>query len=366
MSSPLFIVLRQLSSRALLVAGWLLSLVPPPACGATQEPAAKTVDALAAYRLPDDPNELLRLDDEMKAYFEARIQRNALLDTKLDDITGAILGEDGLHFRYEADGVYSVGEAFRRRRGNCLTFSFLVVAVAREFGVPAKFNEVTVEPRWTRSGKIVIASRHINVLVETTGLSYELDVKLNGELPVSRRSACPVADARAFAGAYNGVGVNQLALGNCDNGLQLIEKATLVDPTYVGGWTNLGSAFAFVDRPERAQQCFQRALAMEPKSLAAMSGLASIYRKTGRISEAKKLERMVIRFRERNPYYLLSLARDELAKGKFDAARGYLKRALNLKDNEAELYQLMAEVARGQGHEKEAKRWLEKSKKINS
>ncbi|MFT3867422.1 MAG: transglutaminase domain-containing protein [Nibricoccus sp.] len=366
MSFARFLVAWRIFSRTLLAGVWLLSLVVTPARGTTSEPTAETVDTVAAYRLPDDPNDLLRIDNEMKAFFEARIQRSASVDAKLDDIIDAIFGEKGLHFRYESDGVYSVGEAFRRRRGNCLTFSFLVVAVAREFGIPAKFNEVTVEPRWMRTGKIVIASRHINVIVEIKNTSYELDVKLDDELPVSRRSACPVTDIRAFAGAYNGVGVQQLALGNCDDGLKLIEKATFVDPTYVAGWTNLGNALVFVDRHERAQQCFQRALTIEPKSLAALSGLASVCRKTGRISEAKKLERMVIRYRERNPYYLLSLARDELAKGKFDTARSYLKRALNLKDNEVEFYQLMAEVARGQGHEKEAKRWLEKSKKVNS
>jgi predicted Zn-dependent protease len=104
-------------------------------------------------------------------------------------------------------------------------------------------------------------------------------------------------------------------------------------------------------------------LAENPGVQAALSGLATIHRKNGRIAQAEKLERTVLRYRERNPYYLLSVARDELSNGNYKSARGHLKRAINIKDDEPELYELMAAVAKGQGLDAEAKRWLEKSKR---
>jgi tetratricopeptide (TPR) repeat protein len=350
--------------HALLGVMLLLVIGLSDAFGATQD--VNNIVPNPDYRLPDDTKELLRIDNEMKVFFAARINRKSPIEAKLDEIVDAILGENGLHFGYEGDGVYDVREAFRRRRGNCLTYAMLVVAVAREFGLPAKFNEVLIRPRWDRSGGLILVSRHINVRIETGGNSYELDIKFNDDLRVSSSSAWVVDDARAFSGAYNNVGVYRMTVGDRAEALRLMEKATVIDPTYVPSWINLGCALAISGQLDRAQLCFERALAQEPNAPGAISGLASVHRKMGHIAEAEKLERAAIRYRERNPYYLLKVARSELANGNLASARRHLKRAINIKSDEPELYELMSEVARGQGLESEAKRWSERSKKGTS
>ena len=314
------------------------------------------------YRLPDNPRDLLRIDNEMKTYFSARIKRWSCLESQLDQIAEAILGENGLHFRYKVDGVYDVREAFRRRRGNCLTYSMLVVAVAREFRIPAEFNEVIIHPRWNRTGRLVLESRHINVRIQAPGGSYEIDLKQSENMRVSRGSARVVDDARAFAGAYNNVGVYRLAAGDYTDAMRLLELATKTDPTYASAWTNLGNAYFLAGDSGQARECYERALAEEPATPSAASALASLDRKDGRVAEAERLERTVLRYRERNPYYLLDVARDELANGKLEAARRHLKRAIHIKDDEPALYELMAEVARGQGLESEAQRWAARAK----
>jgi len=331
--------------------------------GAAKDAITETDVSISDYCLPDDPNELLKVDNEMKAFFAARIDRRASIETKLDEIADAILSEKGLNFRYERNGVYDVREAFRRRRGNCLTYSMLVVAIAREFRIEAKFNEVIIYPRWNRTGGLILVNGHINVRVETAGEAFEVDLKANNDLRVSRSSARVVNDARAFAGVYNNVGVYRLAAGDRMNALRLMEKSTVIDPSYASAWANLGTALMFLGQTDRAQKCYERALTNESGMPAALSGLATLYRKNERIAEAEKFERMVVRYRERNPYYLLSVARDELSSGDFKSARRHLRRAINIKDDEPELYELMAEVARGQGLDGEAKRWIERSKK---
>lgn len=354
--------LLRIFNRSLLSAMLVCAFGLSAARGADEVESTDGLVASPNYRLPDDHLELLRIDEEMKAFFAARIERSADLETQLDQIADAILGEKGLHFRYEVGGVYDVREAFRRRCGNCVTYSMLVVAIAREFRIPAEFNEVITHPRWDRIGGIILEIRHINVRVEAPGGAYEIDLKQNDNLRVSRSSARAVNDARAFAGAYNNVGVYRLAAGDRVGAQHLLELATTTDPTYAAAWTNLGSAHLLANEPDRARLCYERALAEEPATLAAASGLAALHRKFGRIAEAERLERAVIRYRERNPYYLLDVARDEITSGKLDAARRHLKRAIHIKDDEPALYELMAEVARGQGLESEARRWAEKSK----
>lgn len=319
------------------------------------EPAS--TPAAPSYRLPDDPREMLRLTPEMLAFFEARVHRRASLETRLDEICNAILGEHGLHFRYVADGVWDVRETFRRRAGNCVAYSMLVVAVARAYGIPAQFNEVEVDPRWSRIGSIVLESRHLNVRVESGDGGYELDLIMPDDLRASRRSATVVSDERAWASAYTNAGVYRLAVGDREAALALLERAATIDPTFSGAWTNLGCAHLLADEPELASQCFKRALANGPRTMSALSGLARIERRAGRIAEAERLERRVRRYRENNPYYLLAVARDELERGRPDAARRHLARAIWLKRDEPELYEVMIEVSRRLGAEREADRW---------
>lgn len=326
------------------------------AFGTTQDGDKPEVSPV--YHLPDNPDELLRINNEMMAFFSARIDRKASFLTKLDAIADAILGEQGLDFRYEVGGVYDVREAFRRRRGNCLTYSMLTVAVAREFGIRAKFNEVLSDPKWNRSGEIVLLCGHINVRVDKWPNSYELDLEMNEDLLASRRSARVVRDARAFAGVYSSAGVYRLAAGDRAEALLLLEKATTIDPSAVSVWTNLGRALANTGELNRAQTSYERALVNDPNELAALSGLAAIHRAKGNSAEAENLEWAETRYRESNPYYWLRAARGEMSEGNLKAARSHLKRAISIKKGEPEIYQLMAEVTLGLGKENEAKRWI--------
>ena len=332
-------------STLLAAALALLALGTPMALPAAEGSADSTcARATAEYRLPEDPCELLRLDDEMRAFFAARVHRKAARETRIDEIVAAILGEHGLHFRYETGGVYDVREAFRRRRGNCATYALLVVAIAREFRIPANFNEVSISPLWDRAGGIVLESRHLNVSVALADGIYEVDLKLQDNRREARTSTMVVHDARAFAGMFSNAGVYRLVAGDRAGALRLFELATVTDPSVASAWSNLGGAHALVGEPECARECYERALAAAPGMMAAMSGLAHLHRQAGRVAEAERLERRALRYREHNPYYLSAVAREEFAAGRLDEARHHLARAIRLKPDEPEFRGLMIEI----------------------
>lgn len=343
--------------RLLLTAAALaLAACPVPAANA-EPPAVAPANNAAAYQLPENTAELLRLDDTMRAYFAARVHPRAAIETMLDEIVSAILSEKGLHFTYEYNGIYDVREAFRRRRGNCVTFSMLVVAVAREYRIRASFNEVSVLSRWARTGDIVLEHRHINVWVPNTDGGYEIDLKMFADQSFRRSGTRTVSDARAFAALYSNAGVFRLTAGDAAGALHLLERATKVDPSAPAAWVNLANAHLIGGDDDAARACYERALALKPSTHSAISGLAYIHRSAGRLAEAERLERKAVRYRERNPYYLCSLAREELAAGRPADARRHLARAIDIKDDEPEFYLLMVDVARSLGHEREAKRW---------
>ncbi len=337
-----------LLSAAVLVLGTLLN---PPARAESSAPVPP------AYRLPAEPADLLRIDDEMRAFFAARVRRGGTLEERMDQVAAAILGERGLGFRYENDGIYDVREAFRRRRGNCVTYAMLVVAVAREFRIPAEFNEVPTRPRWSRDGGIVLESRHLNVRVDDGGRCYEIDLKMLESLRVPGATAHPATDARAFASAYSNAGARRMGAGDTAGALALFETAIRTDPTSAAAWSNLGATHLILGHPAEARAAFQQALQRDRATMSALSGLASLERREGRLAEAARLEARARSYRQRNPYYRYALAREELAAGRVDAARRQLARALTLKDDEPLFLELMAELAHRAGREREARRW---------
>ncbi len=338
-----------------------LALAPARAAAAGAAPPAESPAPAWEYRLPEDTAELLRLDDGMRAFFAARVGRNASVEKRLDQISAAILGEDGLHFRYDARGTYDVREAFRRRSGNCVTFSLLVVAVAREYRLPAQFNEVVVRRRWSRAGEFVLESRHLNVWVEIGTNGYEIDLQLRDDLRASRFYSQPVPDERAFAGLYGNDGIFRLAAGRAEEALRSLRRATEIDPSHSSAWVNLGNAYLFRGDHAAARDCFERGLALDSSAEAAVCGLAYIHRAAGRDAEAEPYERAAQRHRERNPYHLFARGREALAAGRAEEARRLLARAIRIKRDEPEFYTEMVSALRVLGRERDARRWARRA-----
>lgn len=360
---PPFPVLTRKPRRAPLVAVALLFALPFTSAGEpyrTEPHSVALAPGTDSYRLPEDPGELFRLDDEMRAFFAARVGRDASTEARLDAILAAIVGEDGLHFRYEEFGLYDVHEAFRRRRGNCLTLSALIVAVARTFRIPARFNDVPIRPSWNRVGRIVLEENHINVRIEAAGTLYEIDFDPRINRQVSSDRGRTISDQRASATLYSNAGVYRLIDDDHVGALRFLRLATQTDPSYAAGWTNLAGAHLLAHDPAGARHCYDRALAADPAHLAAIDGLARLSREAGDTARAEKLERKVSRYRERNPYYLLFLARGELATGNIHGAYQHLSRAVRIKDDDPEILAALVETSRRLGRTRESSRWSQR------
>lgn len=336
-------------------------LLAPLGCAQAGAPAPSApVPGLASadnYRVPDDWHDLLRVDEEMRRYFAGRVPRKGSDAAKVEAIVAAILNKDGLAFAYLGEGSFEPRETFRRRQGNCMAFSLLLVAVARDHRLDARFNEVQTRALWDRIGPIVAEMHHLNVVVRTdTGLVIVDLLPVPGSAG-AEIAANPVPDARAFAMFYGNNGVYLLGQGRSGEALRWLERATAIAPGFTRSWINLASAHSFLGDFVKAQACYERALREDPADLGALSGLAQLWRRAGQSDRAQQLEKRTERYRERNPYYLVELARRDLAAGDAAAAEKRLRRALSIKDDEPEFYELAIAAARQLGRTKAASRW---------
>ncbi len=87
--------------------------------------------------------EVMRVPDELRGEVLRRVvSPGGSRDDKLEHLTGYVFNDDGLTLKYDNEVTRTVAEVYRDRKANCLSFTLLFVAPAREAGLEAQVQEV--------------------------------------------------------------------------------------------------------------------------------------------------------------------------------------------------------------------------------
>ncbi len=286
----------------------------------------------------EDP---LRVSDEMKQFLETKIGHPCDSLDRLQELVQVVFRDNQLKFSY-APETRTAAETFRRRGGNCVSFTFLFIAMARQLGLDARFREVDIVPIWGQVGDLVSLSGHVNVAVYIGGKGYSVDlfpqinrIDLGGHV---------VSDDRAIAHFYSNKGVEQLASGNPKLAIAFLEKALRSDPTMACAWTNMGVALTHIGEFQKAESSHQKALQVEPGDLVAVSNLASLYERIGRTRDAERCQEKARRLQEKNPYYHFNLGLKCFMSGQYKEAVAQYRVALKLKPKEHYFHMALAKA----------------------
>ena len=348
----------QAAAGALLCTGLAATEVREP--DTPPEPAA-------AYQAPTDPSELLKVDEPMRTFFGERILVHRRPADRLRALLRAILKPEGMNFAYEFERTTDARETFRQRRGNCVSFSFLFVALAREFGLDASFQNANTPLKWDRYGNIVVSVRHMNVRVEIGQDVHLVDLQLNEIAGMTLADMPVVGDKRAFAQFYDNMGFFELLHGRRAEALQHMIVATTTDPMCAGAWANRAAMHAHFNHLAEARACYEHALQADPRDLFALEGYVGILQRLGSPEDlriAAKYERRAQTVRDRNPYYQQRLAERAQERGDWAAAEKLYRRAIALKDTEPEFYEQWGKALTQLGRTDAARRAAVKLEKL--
>ena len=283
----------------------------------------------------------LAVSEEMRQFLNANIDRKADSLQQLNTLVRLVFQQNALNFSYVSE-TRTASETFGKRGGNCVSFTFLFLAMARELGLDARYREVDIVPIWSKMGNMVSMSGHANALVYIAGQSYVVDLfpRLN-PLQVGGRI---VSDQRAVAHFLSNRAVEHLAQGRTPTAIQYFQKALECDPTASFVWANMGVAQSTAGNQIEAEGAYLRAIKENPGEMVAMSNLASLYERLGREHEAQAYATKVRKFKLRNPYYHFSLGLQAYDSGEYRASLEHLKTALKLKPAEHNFYLAMAKA----------------------
>lgn len=307
--------------------------------------------------------DVLVLDQEMLSFLDEHVGRKHSRKRKVNELLWAIMNESGARIDYDV-ATRTAQETFEARLGNCLSFTNLFVAMAREVGLKVSYQEVSIPPNWSVEGDTYVLSRHVNAIVDmgndaSTEVDFYIDdfqSSLDGKL---------ISDERALAYYYSNIGVEYLQRNEPLEALRYFRKALDSDRELAQVWSNLGVLFSKAGHFGYAEAAYVQALKYNPQELVAMSNLGQLYERQGQTELAAWYKERSDRHRMRNPYYRYHLARSAFLAEDYEAAIGHLRYSVRNQRDEGAFHMLMGLSYLQVGNESAARRWLKRAERVN-
>jgi len=320
-----------------------------PLTGTTDVPELDDVDVMA-------------LDEDMLTFLGEHVNRDHGYYLKLHELIYAIISEGSFGLEYDETTRTAEG-TFHARQGNCLSFTNMFVAMAREVGIDATFQEIEISPNWSQEGDKYVLSRHVNIFIDLgAGYSREVDFNIDDFRGGFERHR--ISDRRALAHFYSNIGAEYLQKNEPLDALRYFRKALDTDSEFAPAWSNLGALYSHQGHFNYAEAAYVRALRINPQELVAISNLGQLYEYTGEEDLADWYNEQGERHRNRNPYYRYDLARDAFAATDYEAAIKHLKYSVRKEKHEDTFYFLLGLSYLQLGDEATARKWLEKAEEM--
>lgn len=273
---------------------------------------------------------------------------------KLDALTAALGSAKGLDMQYDAQATLTAQQAFAQRRANCLSYTMLFVALAREVGIPAKFNEVDIPPIWDMGDEHTsLLYKHINARVDLDLMFYRM-VDVSGDEYDPAYGQEVISDAEAAAQFYNNRAVEMRLQGRLADSLRYEVRALQLAPGGAYLWDNLASLYLLLGEGKAARVAVTQALQLDGSSLLGYDTAAQVYDKLGEPALARYFRGRAAYFLAQNPYHHYQLALKALQAHDKQLAYDEAGQAILLYPKDARFFFLMAIVLDQMGDSKRA------------
>ena len=289
--------------------------------------------------LPElEPVELLAVNDDMRAFLEEHIPNRRVSEEYRSKLILRALLKDGLQLNYNHTKTYTAEQTFYAREGNCLSFTNLYMALAREAGLIVSYQEVAVPPAWSAKGDIHYFSLHMNVLLELPRKAQIIDFDTQTEASKGKRKM--VNDRTAAAHYYNNMAVHYLSINDLPTAFLHAHKAIELRPRTGYFWANLGTIMRRADDEAAAEEAYLAAIEISGEP-AAISNLARLYKKQGSLELADEYAQRAESYRRRNPFYLYRLAQQAYAAENYQQTNRLMRSAIRKRKDVEKFHHLL-------------------------
>jgi Flp pilus assembly protein TadD len=256
---------------------------------------------------------------------------------------------------YNEAVTQTVSGTFHEHRGNCLSFTMLFIALAREVGLHARYQLVDVPPQWNLDSDLVVIANHVNAVIPSK-LDHDLVVDFNKANYREQYPTRKIDDAYAASLFYTNLGAEAMLKRDYPQSFTLLREAVRARPDVASPWVNIGVLYGRQGLLEYAEAAYLRALEIAPQERSALANLASVYEALGDTDRAAEYRERVHHYQEINPYYHYARAQRAYREERYEETLAELKRAIRIRDDESAFYALQGQALTALGREDDAKK----------
>jgi len=282
---------------------------------------------------------------------------------KLRTLLQGLLGSGGLEIQYASDYTGTAEEVFETKEANCLSFTHLFVALAREVGVDAYYVTVDEISSYAKKGDLVVVSNHITAGFGPAHERTILDFTVRPD--VDYQTAERVTDGHAYALYYSNRGAERMQVGDLPGAIDEFVVALEIEPKLPEAWSNLGVVRRRQGDHKAASAAYEKAIEADPQYFPVYQNLLALYQLEGRGDAAEELVRLLDRRRNRNPFSYLVLGDFSLEAERPDEAKIFYRRARRLGRDQADPLAALGQLALFEGDRRDATKWLEKAQRVD-
>lgn len=298
------------------------------------------------------------LDPELLALVRSRIDPVDSPEQKVAEISRIIISPEYLGIRYDSDVTGTAQDVYRTGVANCLGFSHLFIAMAREVNLDAHYQQVEIKPSWQRRGDWLVVGLHVNVSGDVNpSRTYTADIDTGSRYRMLGKYT--ISDETAMAQHYNNLAMDALLEDQLATAFGYMARAIDSDPGLAYVWTNLGTLYKRNGQYEAALGSYEQALALDRTFAPAMQHLATVYKVTGNPDMAGRYSRRLYAYQKNNPYYYAQKAAAAAESGEYARASRAIAQAIALKGDEFDFYVAAYQYEAARGNAQAAAKALE-------
>jgi len=283
---------------------------------------------------------LMGVSQGMKELIAKRIPLDERPERRLDRLFKVLRYDPDYAVQYDSDATYTAEEVYQHRRANCLAFSAMFIALAREAGLEAYFQEVELPPEWDAlSDDTLVQYRHVNVKVKwLRGGEGVVDFRMDRYSDTYPQHV--ISDSQGLAQYYSNISMQHMVDNQLGKAYVAAYRAISADPSQSFIWSNMGIIQRRLGNLDEAEAAYRQALTLDSRDISASSNLAILYEVQGENARAEEMRRYSESIKRNNPYYRYALAQHAYRNGHYDEALNQITVALRKQSREHRFYYL--------------------------
>jgi len=326
--------------------------------------ATATAVAIPSDVQPLAVEDVLALTPEMRQWVHDEVPRGLAPVERLDLLVRRLQAPDGAAMRYDAWFTASAAESFAAHKFNCMSFSHLMIAMAREVGLNAYYLEARYRERYDREGDLVLLAGHVTVGWGDGPRRWVVD--FGNQAKLERARVQQLDDRRALALHYANLGAADLRRGDPRSALRALATAVEVDPGAGGAWVNLGVALRRRGDFAGAEAAYRKAIEVDSQLVPGFANLYTLLRATGRTREAKELVSAIMRLPQKDPWLLLAMGDECMQARDLGGAERLFRQARRVLRDDAAPAAALASWALAKGDPAQARKWVHRAEEVDA